>query len=74
MIKQRVSTYLSGFVLVFFTGFSPFACAQDLLEIYELALQNDPSLKQAHASQLATCLKPKSKATAPYSSNCSGVT
>ncbi|MFI3187705.1 MAG: TolC family protein, partial [Methylococcaceae bacterium] len=53
MIKQRVSTYLSGFVVVFLTGFSPFSCAQDLLGIYDLALQNDPSLKQVHANQLA---------------------
>jgi outer membrane protein len=34
-------------------GFSPIAFSQDLLEIYELALENDPVLKQAHASQLA---------------------
>ena len=53
MIKQRVSTYLSGFVVVFLTGFSPFSCAQDLLGIYDLALQNDPSLKQVHDNQLA---------------------
>ena len=49
-IKQTVSIYLSGFIIIFFTGISPVAYAQDLLEIYELALQNDPVLKQAQAN------------------------
>lgn len=53
MIKQSPSNYLSGFIIVFLTTISPLACAQDLLEIYELALQNDPALKQSHAGQLA---------------------
>lgn len=53
IIKQPVSTYLSGFVVVFLTVISPGIYAQDLLEIYELALQNDPILKQAQANQLA---------------------
>lgn len=53
MIKQSLSNYLSGFIIVFLTTISPLACAQDLLEIYELALQNDPVLKQSHAGQLA---------------------
>lgn len=53
MIKQSLSNYLSGFIVVVLTGISPLACAQDLLEIYELALQNDPVLKQSHAGQLA---------------------
>lgn len=53
MIKQSLSNYLSGFIVVFLTGISPLAYAQDLLEIYELALQNDPALKQSHAGQLA---------------------
>lgn len=53
MIKQSLSNYLSGFIVVVLTGISPLACAQDLLEIYELALQNDPVLKQSHVGQLA---------------------
>jgi outer membrane protein len=53
MIKQVVSNYLSGFIVVFLMGFSPIAYTQDLLEIYELALENDPVLKQAYDSQLA---------------------
>lgn len=53
MIKQSLSNYLSGFIVVVLTGISPLAYAQDLLEIYELALQNDPVLKQSHAGQLA---------------------
>jgi outer membrane protein len=53
MIKRTALTYLSGFVVIFLTGFSTNVYAQDLLEIYELALQNDPVLKQSHASQLA---------------------
>ncbi|TAN67820.1 MAG: channel protein TolC [Methylobacter sp.] len=53
MIKQSLSNYLSGFIVVVLTGISPLAYAQNLLEIYELALQNDPILKQSHAGQLA---------------------
>ncbi|MCX7102150.1 MAG: TolC family outer membrane protein [Methylobacter sp.] len=53
MIKQTALTYLSNFAIIFLTGFSPIIHAQDLLDIYELALQNDPVLKQSHASQLA---------------------
>ncbi|WP_292431462.1 TolC family outer membrane protein [Methylobacter sp.] len=53
MIKQVAASYLSGFIIVFLTGISPIVSAQDLLEIYELALQNDPVLKQAYAGQLA---------------------
>lgn len=53
MIKQVAASYLSGFIIVFLTGISPVVSAQDLLEIYELALQNDPVLKQAYAGQLA---------------------
>jgi outer membrane protein len=52
IIKQAVSKYLPGFIVIFLTGISS-AYAQDLLEVYELALQNDPVLKQANASQLA---------------------
>jgi outer membrane protein len=53
MIRQAASTYLPHFIVIFLMGFSPIAFSQDLLEIYELALENDPVLKQAHASQLA---------------------
>jgi len=53
IIKQAVANYLSGLIVIFFIGISPAAYAQDLLEIFELALQNDPVLKQARASQLA---------------------
>lgn len=53
MIKKFVSNNLSSFIIVFLTGISPVAYAQDLLEIYELALENDPDLKQSYASQLA---------------------
>lgn len=53
IIKQAVSNYLSGFIIIFFTGISSAAYARDLLDVYQLALQNDPVLKQAHAGQLA---------------------
>jgi outer membrane protein len=53
MLKQTASTYLFAFVAIFLSGLSPVVHAQNLLEIYELALQNDPVLKQSHASQLA---------------------
>jgi outer membrane protein len=53
MIKQAASSYLLVIIVVFLTGISPIAYAQDLLEIYELALQNDPILKQSLANQLA---------------------
>lgn len=53
IIKRAVPNYLPGFIVIFLTGISPVIYAQDLLEIYELALQNDPVLKQANASQLA---------------------
>lgn len=53
MIRQAASTYLPRFIVIFLIGFSPVAFSQDLLEIYALALENDPVLKQSHASQLA---------------------
>jgi outer membrane protein len=53
MTNQTASTFLSAFVAIFLSGLSPVVHAQNLLEIYELALQNDPILKQSHASQLA---------------------
>lgn len=52
-IKQAVSSYLTGFIVIVSVGISPVAFAQDLLEVYELALQNDPVLKQARANQFA---------------------
>lgn len=45
--------YLSGLIVILLTGLAPLVHAQDLLEIYGLALQNDPVLKQAHANRLA---------------------
>jgi outer membrane protein len=53
MIKRRVSAYLPCFIVISLIGVSSSAYAQDLLEIYELALQNDPVLKQSQANQLA---------------------
>ena len=53
IIKQAVSDYLPRVIVIFLTAISPVVYAQDLLEVYELALQNDPVLKQANASQLA---------------------
>lgn len=53
MSKQVTSNYLSLLLIVFFSGIAPVIYAQDLLDIYELALQNDPVLKQAHANRLA---------------------
>lgn len=50
---QSISTCLLCFIVIFSTGFTSTAYAQNLLEVYELALQNDPVLKQVHASQLA---------------------
>lgn len=47
---------MTGYLYKFFillAAISPGAYGQDLLEVYELALQNDPVLKQAYASQLA---------------------
>ena len=48
MVMQKVII-----LIIFLAGVSPVAYSQDLLEVYELALQNDPILKQSHASQLA---------------------
>jgi outer membrane protein len=53
MIKQVTSIYLFGFIVIFLMGFSPVTFSQNLLEIYEFALENDPVLKQSHASQNA---------------------
>jgi len=35
IIKQAVSNYLSGFIVIFLTGISPAVYAQDLFEVYE---------------------------------------
>ena len=53
MLRKRVINKLSGMVFIALTGISHLN-AQDLSETYELALQNDPVLKQAQANQLAT--------------------
>jgi outer membrane protein len=53
MIKRALANYLPGVIVIFLAGISSAVYAQDLLEVYELALQNDPVLKQANASQLA---------------------
>jgi outer membrane protein len=53
MLGKRVINKLSGMVFIALTGISH-PNAQDLTETYELALQNDPVLKQAQANQLAT--------------------
>lgn len=52
MIRKLVSNKLSGIIFIALSGVSPLQ-AQNLLEIYELALQNDPSIKQAQSNQLA---------------------
>lgn len=51
-IKSGINK-LFGIIFIVLTGTSPLK-AQDLSEIYELALQNDPILKQAQANQLAS--------------------
>jgi outer membrane protein len=53
MIRKLVIKKLSGIVFIALTSIAPVK-AQDLSETYELALQNDPVLKQAQANQLAT--------------------
>ena len=53
MLRKRVNNKLTGMVFIALTGISHLN-AQDLSETYELALQNDPVLKQAQANQLAT--------------------
>ena len=53
MIRKLVIKKLSGMVFIALTSISPVK-AQNLSETYELALQNDPVLKQAQANQLAT--------------------
>jgi outer membrane protein len=52
-LMQATLSYLPSFLIIFLTGFSSIVPAQDLLEIYDLALQNDPVLKQSLSSQLA---------------------
>ena len=53
MIRKLVINKLSGMIFIALTGISPVK-AQNLSETFELALQNDPVLKQAQANQLAT--------------------
>ncbi|MDD5580741.1 MAG: TolC family outer membrane protein [Methylobacter sp.] len=52
MTRNSVVKKLIGFVILILTGI-PHLEAQNLLETYELALQNDPVLKQAQANQSA---------------------
>jgi outer membrane protein len=52
MIRNSVAKKLAGFIILILTGI-PYVEAQNLLETYELALQNDPVLKQAQANQSA---------------------
>lgn len=52
MTRNSVVKKLSGFVVIILTGI-PHLEAQNLLEAYELALQNDPVLKQVQANQSA---------------------
>jgi outer membrane protein len=53
MIKQAVSKFIPSIFAVFFAVTPPSAYGQDLLDIYGLALQNDPVLKQSRANQRA---------------------
>ena len=53
MIRKLIVNKLSGMIFTAITGISPLQ-AQDLSETFELALQNDPVLKEAQANQLAT--------------------
>jgi outer membrane protein len=53
LIKQSTVKFLSRFIVLFFAGISSYAHGQDLSEIYELALQNDPVLKQMQANRFA---------------------
>ncbi|MGJ0491322.1 hypothetical protein [Methylobacter sp.] len=52
MARHSLLKKLLGFIIVL-TGITPLK-AQNLLETNELALQNDPTLKQAQANQFAT--------------------
>jgi outer membrane protein len=52
MIRHSFFKKLFGFIIVSI-GISPLQ-AQNILETYELALQNDPTLKQAQANRFAT--------------------
>jgi outer membrane protein len=52
MTRHSLLKKLLGFIIVL-TGITPLK-AQNLLETNELALQNDPTLKQAQANQFAT--------------------
>lgn len=53
IMRKLVINNLSGMIFIALTGISPLQ-AQDLSETFELALQNDPVLKEAQANQLAT--------------------
>ena len=53
MINRSIGLYRYLVIVFFITSFSSVLHAQDLLDIYELALQHDPVLKQSIASQQA---------------------
>lgn len=44
----------NSFFLLILAGIQQSACSQDLIEIYQVALQNDPVLRQSFAQQNAT--------------------
>lgn len=52
MIRKSVVKSMSGLIVTILIGSSPLK-AQDLSETFKLALENDPTLKQVHANQLA---------------------
>ncbi|TRW97085.1 TolC family outer membrane protein [Candidatus Methylobacter oryzae] len=52
-VKRTAAHYLPGFIVICCTAVAQMAHAQDLMDVYELALQNDPALKQAQANWLA---------------------
>jgi outer membrane protein len=53
MVRKFVINKLTNIIFIALIGICPLK-AQDLSETFELALQNDPVLKQAEANQLAT--------------------
>ncbi len=51
--KHTFVKFLSQIIVSLFALTTSYAYGQDLLEIYDLALQNDSALKQMHANRLA---------------------
>jgi len=52
-MTKRFANRVTGFIIVLISGLTPLK-AQNLSEIFELALQNDPNLKKAEAEQSAS--------------------